>query len=196
MTKKSRFQYDDNGHWVEEKTQIKGAIRKAFRRFPQVSETLSEARIELPPKLKKDGTPGKKPVVRYKCAMCQELFSQKFVQVDHIDPVVPLHTTEAKMSYDDLVKRICCPKNNLQVLCSTPLKLNNNNPSCHKIKTDEENFIRDALKKGWQGDLEQNILKLKNDYKLFLEQKVKLKAEKEERKRIREEKRLAKLKKV
>jgi hypothetical protein len=33
----------------------------------------------------------------------------------------------------------------LQVLCSTKLKDNNGNPSCHKIKTDLENFVRNYI---------------------------------------------------
>lgn len=145
--KKLTNQYDENGRWVQERNRIKGAIRRVFRLFPQMKEVLGKVKIELPPALKKDGNPGKKPQVRYRCSMCGGLFSQKHVQVDHRVPVVPLDKTEAEMTYDEIVRGICCPVENLQVLCSTPLKQNEGKPSCHKIKTDEENFIRDELKK-------------------------------------------------
>ena len=138
--------YDDDGHWIEERGRIKGAIRKSFRLSPQMKEVLQEARVELPPALKKDGTPGKRPRVRYRCAACGELFSQKNVQVDHIKTVVPLHKRESEMPFEEwivtIARGIMCGKENLQVLCSTPMSRNDGKPSCHKKKTDEENFIR------------------------------------------------------
>lgn len=143
--KKEQPLYDENGRWVQERNRIKGAIRRAFRLAPQMKEVLQAARHELPPALKKDGTPGKRPRVRYRCASCGELFSQKNVQVDHIETVVPLWKKEQNMSYDELVRGIFCSKDNLQVLCSTPMKRNNGEPSCHKLKTDEENWIRKQL---------------------------------------------------
>ena len=98
--KNSHTEYDEEGNWKQERNRIKGALRQAFRMSPQMWETLQRARVELPPALKKDGTPGKRPRVRYKCAICGELFQQKFVQVDHKTPVVPLHKTEADMTFD------------------------------------------------------------------------------------------------
>lgn len=139
--------YDANGRWVEERGQIKGAIRRVFRLSPQMEEVLQAARVELPPKIKKDGEPGKKNQVRYTCAICQKLYQRTNVQVDHIDPVVPLWKAEASMTYDEIARRVFCHVSNLQVICSTPMKKNNGEPSCHKIKTDRENFIRDELKK-------------------------------------------------
>lgn len=193
--KKDKPLYDKNGRWVEERGRIKGAIRKAFRLSPQMRETLQAARVELPPALKKDGTPGKKPQVRYRCAACEKLFSQKYVQVDHIDTVVPLWETESKMKFDDWVytiaRGIFCKSNNLQVLCSTPMKLNNGNPSCHKKKTDEENYIRRELAKvvnlkdhmGEEIDL--MIEELKKKYKKNVEEKEKKKNERKRKTRKR-----------
>lgn len=138
-------EYDENGRWNQERNRVKGALRQSFRMSPQMWETLQRARHELPPALKKDGTPGKRPQVRYKCAICNGMFMQKYVQVDHIDPVVPLYKVEAEMSYDEMAYRIFCKQDNLQVVCSTPLKKNGGKPSCHKIKSDEENFIRKKM---------------------------------------------------
>jgi hypothetical protein len=195
MAVKIKNEYDENGHWVQERNRIKGAIRRAFRLSPQMKEVLKAARVELPPLLKKDGTPGKRPQVRYRCAICQELFSQKNVQVDHLDPVVPLHMPEKLMSYDGLVRGVFCAIDRLQVVCSTPLKRNNGLPSCHKIKTDEENFIRRSLiaflkGEGLEGrtdvDFTQFIEPHRALYKEYLiEKELKLK-QKEERKNERE----------
>ena len=210
--KKVKQLYDENGNWVEERNRIKGTLRRTFRLSPQFKKTLEEARVELPPKLKKDGTPGKRNQVRYRCAICKGLFQQKFVQVDHIETVVSLWEAEEDMCYDGedgLVRRIMCKKDNLQVLCSTPLKLNNNKPSCHKIKTDEENFIRKHLvplaklhgyplgvynivETSQHPDynpyftLEVEIDRLKKDFKVYLIEKEEKRLAKEERKRLRE----------
>lgn len=185
-------EYDDNGNWNQERNRIKGALRQAFRMSPQMWETLQRARVELPPALKKDGTPGKRPRVRYKCAICGELFQQKFVQVDHVDPVVPLDKTEADMSYDEMARNIFAKSANLQVVCSTPMTKNGGKPSCHKIKSDEENFIRRHIvkefKPGEYGILDR-IEELKEEYKVYVEEKERKRLERLKKKAEREAKR-------
>ena len=192
MAKKEKSLYDANGRWVEERGRVKGAIRRTFRLAPQMKEVLQKARVELPPALKKDGEPGKKNQVRYTCAVCKNLFPQKWVQVDHIEPVVPLWKPEAEMTYDELVRGVFCAVSNLQVVCSTPIKLNDGKPSCHRIKTNEENFIRDELGKvvnlkdhtGHQ--IDAMIEKAKAKYQVYLaEQEEKRRKKLERRKRIK-----------
>lgn len=182
--------YDKNGRWVEEKGRVKGAIRRIFRLSPQMKETLDAARVELPPAIKKDGNPGKRNQVRYRCAICNNLFPQKHVQVDHIDPVVPLWKTEAEMGYDELVRNIMCKKENLQVVCSTPIKVNNGKPSCHRLKTNEENFIRDYVvsRKSEISNTQELIAEASDKFKEHLAEKLKREKEKEERKLKRLEK--------
>ena len=194
--KKLKKLYDENGNWIEERGRIKGALRKTFRLSPQHKETLQDARIELPPKLKKNGQPGKVNQVRYKCAMCQELFQQKFVQVDHIETVVPLWKAETDMHYDGpdgLIRRIICKKDNLQVLCSTPLKFSDGKSSCHKIKTDKEKFFRSKFKEVIEKKLLTSNLNIDkttegwcNEYEEFLKAKEEKALAKVERKRLRE----------
>lgn len=184
--------YDSNGRWVEERGQIKGAIRRTFRLSPQMEEVTKAARVELPPKIKKDGDPGKKNQVRYTCGICKQLFQQANIQVDHIEPVVPLWKPEAEMTYDQIVRGVFCNISNLQVICSTPLKRNNGFPSCHKLKTDEENFIRDNLKlvkniKDHTGEeIDAMIVKLKEKHKVYVEEKAEKQRAKLERKRQRD----------
>jgi hypothetical protein len=186
--------YDENGRWVEERSRIKGAIRRVFRLSPQMEEVIKKARVELPPKLKKDGTPGAKNQIRYRCAVCSELFSQKHVQVDHIEPVVPLHLREVDMTIDQIARGIFCGVDNLQVICSTPKKLSKDGkPSCHSVKTNEENFIRDSLAKlGFDPELIRSQIEiLKKGYQLKLLDDEEKRKQKVLRRIAREEKRLA-----
>lgn len=179
---------------IVKKRLIKGGIRRVFRQSIEMRVVLQSARVELPPKTLKYGSAGKKNQVRYKCAVCNGLFSQKDVAVDHIEPVIPLHRSEEDLTIDEMAYRIWCDINNLQVVCNTTLKKNNGIPSCHKIKTDEENFIRKRLKEiEWDGYLHQiKITELKQEYKIYLEEKEKERLEKERRKAEREAKRKAK----
>lgn len=183
--KKDKPLYDENGRWVEERGRIKGAIRRSFRLSPQMKEVLQTARVELPPALKKDGTPGKKPQVRYRCAICNNLFPQKFVQVDHLEPVVPLHKQEKDMSYDEIVRGVFCEVVKLQVVCSTPLKYNEGKASCHKRKTDLENWIRRRLIEiNYTGSTldDANILAFKLEYALHLKEEEEKKCKKKTKK--------------
>lgn len=183
--------YDSNGRWVEERGRIKGAIRRTFRLHPAMREILNAARVELPPALKKDGTPSKKNQVRFRCAMCNQLYPSKWVQVDHIIPAIRLHKKESEISYDEMVRGIFCKPENLQVLCSTPIKfLPKGNQSCHRIKTNEENFIRDRwqeyFKESAESISDHDILlnegRWKKEYELYLLEK-KLKAEEKEKRK-------------
>jgi hypothetical protein len=174
---------------IVKKRLIKGGVRRVFRQSIEMRFVLQNARVELPPKTLKDGSVGKKNQVRYKCAVCSNLFSQKDIAVDHIDPVIPLHRSEEEMTIDEMAYRIWCDTDNLQVICNTPLKKNNGIPSCHKIKTDEENFIRKKLKEEKRDDHMYRIFELKQEYKIYLEQKELERLEKIKRKEEREAKR-------
>ena len=145
-------------------------------------EVLQEARVELPPALKKDGTPGKRKQVRYKCADCNELFPQKWVQVDHIETVVPLWKVESAMPLEEYVvtitKGIFCNKENLQVLCSTPMKYNDGMSSCHKKKTEEENYVRRKLGSRDQKPEDLELCGLFEEARAYVEEKEEKKRQK------------------
>lgn len=193
MPKKDKSPYDKDGRWIEERGRVKGAIRRAFRLSPQMKDTLQKARVELPPAIKKDGTPGKKPVVRYRCNSCKQLFSQKHVQVDHIKTVVPLWASESSMRLDEWIvtifRGIMCGIDNLQVLCSTPMRLNEGKPSCHKQKTDEEMFVRRELSKvinirDYTGEqIDDMIEEAKSNYLKYLKEKEEKKNARAKRKK-------------
>ena len=205
--KKDKPKYDEDGKWVDQDNRILSGIRRAYRLSPQMQETLQAARVELPPKILKSGKPGKRNQIRYRCAVCEVLFSQKNVQVDHISSATPLWTSVKEMSWDDVVDGIFCGTDNLQVLCSTAKIRNGGLPSCHAKKSAEENYIRKLIKKDLESSLDRdNLIKTfktphnskmliesyKEKYQEFLAEKEEKRLAKEERKRIREEKRKAK----
>lgn len=106
---------------------VAARIRDRFYLYPPYNETLEAAKT-IETKLNMDGTPSKRPWVRYKCARCEKHFSRKGVHVDHIDPVID--PVKGRQGLIDLIERQFTEK--LQVLCRP----------CHKIKTNEENKIR------------------------------------------------------
>jgi hypothetical protein len=172
----------------EERRALKGAIRRAFRQSKRMKQVLDAARVELPPALKKDGTPGVRKQVRFRCAVCKQLYPSKWVQVDHIDPVVPLDKNEKDMTPNELVDRIYSDISNLQVICSTPVKfLPKGVKSCHTLKSREENFIRKGILQ-YGGTIEEwkakylEYLNKKEQERLAKEQK---KLEKQKRKQIK-----------
>lgn len=112
-------------------TIVKGSIRKAFARssFPALIEIREDA---IHPTIK--GPRGGK---QYICACCGKTFGITKIAVDHIDPVIPLDKTINDLSWDYIVERMFCKKEELQVLCTE---------ICHKKKTAEERKERKRYK--------------------------------------------------
>lgn len=144
--KKDKPLYDQNGRWIEEHYKIKGALRVLFRQHPSHKESHTRARVELPPKILKDGSTGKVNQIFYRCAICDGLFKQKNVVPDHRDPVVPLYKADIECTPNELVERMFVTADELQIVCATKKKdLPKGQSSCHAKKTREENFIRDRI---------------------------------------------------
>lgn len=124
----------NGGNWTEARFHsfIKSALRSASSRWPPKYESLKKAFVDKRIN-KKTGRLSK----HFKCAMCKGIFPTSAVQVDHIDPVIPL---TGFSSWDDVIERIFCEKEGFQVLCL----------SCHKIKTQQERTIRKELSNGKQ----------------------------------------------
>jgi hypothetical protein len=203
----TRPTFDKDGNWVEEQSQIKGAMRQVFRFSPQFKHTHDSARVELPPKLKKDGTPGKLNQVFYRCAICKNLFKSDVMKVDHIVPVVPLYRKESDMSYDELARAIFCKIDNLQLVCDTPMsKLPKGERSCHYWKTQKENWIRDryferkneprSVKQALSETVGDVLREIESEYEIFKQKQLQELAEKAEKRKLREAKLNAKLNKI
>jgi hypothetical protein len=166
-----------------------------------MKEAMERARVELPPKTKINGEPGKKNQVFYKCASCGNLFKQTDVRVDHIEPVVPLYRKESQMTYDQIARGIFCKVDNLQVLCNTKLsKLPKGEKSCHAWKTQKENWIRDQYfgrYAGYEGYSRAGVLEiLEKEYTVHKEKQLREVAEKAEKRKLREDKLKSKLNKI
>lgn len=126
MTSKIR----NGGQWTEARFNsfIKSALRAASRRWPPKFQTLKDACIGK----RLDPATGKQSF-RYRCAACNDIFKAKDVAVDHINPVVD---TDGFKSWDDVIDRLFCEADGLQVLCHT----------CHSIKTANEKEMRKKRK--------------------------------------------------
>lgn len=115
------------------------SVKREFSRSDLAHSKLKTARIETP-RYKQNGEPFKSPNVHYKCEICKALFKQDEVEVDHIDPVVPLSIPTKHMCWNVLIEERCFVDDlsKLQILCKK---------GCHKKKSTEENRERRLWKK-------------------------------------------------
>jgi len=105
-----------------ETTEIRGALRQLARKYPIKNAVLMEA---IHPTEK--GVRGGK---QYVCNKCGLNFPLKDVQVDHIEPVIPVDREIEK--WDEYIERLFCGPEELQVLCK----------ECHVVKSNRENEER------------------------------------------------------
>lgn len=96
-------------------------LRRGSLRFPNRTEVLQEAKTK-----KKINKTSGRMAQHYKCAGCKKDFPMSQIAVDHLLPVVcPI---QGFVDWNTYISRMFCPKENLQVLCS----------SCHDVKTEKE----------------------------------------------------------
>ena len=108
---------------------ILSAIKRCFSRSPVHRSVLKQS-VDV----SSNGPRGGK---RYICSVCGQSYGIRDVQVDHKDPIVPTDTLSKDMSWDNIIARVFCSADNLQVLCST----------CHKLKSKGENMERKEEKR-------------------------------------------------
>ena len=99
---------------------IRSALRQAYSRYPVKFQVKKEAERTVQ---------GCRHKYEYKCAECSGWFTNKEIQVDHIEPAGKLS------NYKDLagfVKRLFCEADGMQVLCL----------ECHQSKTNAERKAR------------------------------------------------------
>lgn len=115
-----------NGEWTQSKFNsfIKSSLRTASVRWAPRYTTLNDAFVGVKVNVK-TGRMAK----HFECVMCCEHFPQKDVEVNHKIPVVPV---EGFDSWDQVIERLFCEKDGLEVLCKP----------CHRVVTAEENKIR------------------------------------------------------
>tara|TARA_R110000850_G_scaffold75037_1_gene164005 strand:- start:44 stop:484 length:441 start_codon:yes stop_codon:yes gene_type:complete len=113
---------------------IRSGLREKFNRYPVKYRVLGSAATTVPVlddkglQVEYKSGPKKgtlKFAKAYKCASCEQLFNQKSVQVDHIEPAGSLQSFEDLASF---AERLFCGEEGLQILCT----------QCHDIKTKED----------------------------------------------------------
>lgn len=116
--------------WTEGRLRsfLMGVLRSGYRRWPPKYQALKKALVGRKINLK-TGRMG----YHYLCNSCKKEFPTKEVQVDHINPIVD--PNKGFMSWDDVIGRLFCSEEGLQVLCS----------ECHSIKTKGENELRKSV---------------------------------------------------
>lgn len=125
----------NGGQWTVSRYHsfITSLLRSGSRRWPPKYEVLNEAKVG-----KKINEETGRVAEHYKCAGCGQEFPAKKVQVDHIDPFIPL---TGFTTWDDVIHRLFCEKDNLQVLCIT----------CHSKKSAAEKAERTLHNKNKKG---------------------------------------------
>lgn len=121
----------NGGQWTQARFDsfVKSALRAASRRWPPKYEALKRACVGK----RHDPATGKQSF-RYTCQGCANIFKAAEVSVDHIWPVVD--TEEGFVSWDDVIRRMFCEVDGLQILCNT----------CHSVKTQNERKQRAEAK--------------------------------------------------
>ena len=116
----------NGGKWTEARYRsfVTSTLRAGSRKWPPKYETLNAAKTE-----KKINKATGRLAQHYLCAMCEQEYTQKNVQVDHIKPVVD--PKKGFVSWDTYIDRMFCEGKNLQVLCKI----------CHVEKTKLEKEI-------------------------------------------------------
>lgn len=115
----------NGGQWTEARMRsfIKSALRQASLRWPPRNRVRVDARVERG-KYRCAGYKRKSHIVPASIKVGERRVNNAVV--DHIDPVIPL--TTGFSGWDEVIKRMFCEADNLQILCH----------ECHKNKTDDE----------------------------------------------------------
>lgn len=116
----------------KERNLIKGALRRAFSRSDLRKAVVAACIIE-------HSDPSRPRVKTWaRCQKCAKPEAKSYMEVDHINPVIPVTSSLAEMSIEELVDRLWCDPANLQCLCVT----------CHDEKTALEASLRKKTKEG------------------------------------------------
>ena len=99
----------------------------------------SDLRREVIQEAKIDHYDAERPRVTkwVRCFICKEPTAAYQAQVDHKIPVIGINVDFQGMSWDELVDRLWCFKENLDVVCLP----------CHQLKSKDENKARRKWKK-------------------------------------------------
>lgn len=110
----------NGGAWTQARFNsfIKSTLRAASRRWEPKYTCLKDAYVD-----KRTNIDTGRIAMHYRCAGCLSVSPASKVQVDHISPVID--PVVGFTTWDDVINRMFCEKDNLQVLCT----------ECHNKKT-------------------------------------------------------------
>ena len=111
------------------KSYIMSGLRQKLRFYPPCLACRKESSVG-----RKTNSKTGRMAMHFKCAECGDDFTDKFMQVDHIETVTPI---TGFVSWDDIIERMFIEKDGLQLLCKT----------CHSVKSKAENALRREHKK-------------------------------------------------
>jgi 5-methylcytosine-specific restriction endonuclease McrA len=115
------------------KTFIISVLRKSTFKWKPRQKAYDAAKVQV-------GTYSTgRPKYKRKCAVCENLFLSKDIQMDHIDPVVPLDGYKSGMKFDlnEYAERMFPEEEGWSCICR----------GCHDKKTAEEDKLRKLNKK-------------------------------------------------
>lgn len=117
---------------AKERGLLKGALRRVFSRSELRRKVIDAAVIPG------YHDPSRPRVTKWcKCNVCSTPCPKYLCVADHIDPVIPVHTTFEEMGLDQTADRLWSPEENLQPIC----------PTCHRSKSSLERAQRKSKKK-------------------------------------------------
>lgn len=115
----------------KERNLVKGALRRVFSRSELRQQAIAASRIQ-------HSDPERPRVKKWSmCPLCEKPTPSYLMQVDHVEPIVPVNKTLEEMSWDEVVKRIWCDAGNLLAVCIP----------CHLLKSKQERIMRASYKK-------------------------------------------------
>jgi len=115
----------------KERGLLKGALRRVFSRSELRKAALDRVSITF-------NHPDRPRVTKWGfCERCGVIDASYKLEVDHLNPVIPLYSSLSETTLDELADRIWCEIEQLNVLCE----------SCHKEKTSAEAALRNQFKK-------------------------------------------------
>ncbi len=118
------------GDWTEGRFNsfIKSGLRRLSMKWKP--KNVAKLSVRLPEKYKNERG---RWVYHGTCEVCHKVFPETMMEVDHIDPVVPLIGWD---SWDGVIERMFCERDGLQVVCKP----------CHTSITNNEKEQRKLWK--------------------------------------------------
>lgn len=116
----------------KERNLLKGSLRRLFSRSDIRRSVIDDSRITGYHNLDRPR------VTKWSyCSDCNKNVPTYLMECDHIEPIIKIGEALENLSWDTVIERIWCAKDNLRAVCK----------DCHKIKSKKENAERRRLKK-------------------------------------------------